>query len=448
MKELDDGEEEETHQTQEGHEEEGHEEEGKEAAKEMKPVPHGRRALIYGNGPSVAAEVPGGWGDYDLIIGTNRCLVIKALQGAPFNALVMRDGYRDLWFDNRIGARYHDEYWKPSPIWRVGSEVSRSNTHCNEFVLFADGWQAAGMRNRDRELLVMESASVVIQAANWAWHYGAREITLLGVDYTGGDCAELIPAFAASTGREGRYDKGPRVFNEQQFTTMVAAIESAGGSILNASPGTKLEAVPRHTMVKIPDAPLHSGVRQVGPELDEIDLGHRLRYEWAGLRIKAGEMVLDVGCGCGYGAEILAASGCLYFGIDYSPESIAYAKDYYGSFGRFAVREAHYSCGKYDVLVAFEVLEHLDNPEVALAAWHESLNPQGRLLVSVPQGGKLAKRHPFHLTDWTEVQLVLALDAAGFVIKTLHYQSRTRGEIKLREAIPGMEMAICVEATV
>lgn len=210
-----------------------------------KPTPHGRRALIYGNGPSVGAAVPGGWGKYDLIIGTNRCLVIKALQGAPFNVVVIRDGYRDLWYENRFGVLYHEQFWKPCPLWRVGSSVSRSNTHCDEFVSFADGWQAAGVRDHNRELLVMESASVVIQAANWAWHYGAREFSLLGVDYTGGDCAEMIAPFAVSTGREGRYDKGPHSFIEPQFARMVAAIEAGGGSIVNLSPGTKLKAVPR-----------------------------------------------------------------------------------------------------------------------------------------------------------------------------------------------------------
>lgn len=201
-------------------------------------------------------------------------------------------------------------------------------------------------------------------------------------------------------------------------------------------------------MLKTNDIPLRSGVRQVAPRLDEIDLGHRLRYEWAAQRIRPGELALDVGCGCGYGAEILTASRCLYFGIDYSPESIEYARMHYGTFGRFAVRDAHSTCGSYDVLVAFEILEHLDKPEVALAAWHDSLRSWGRLIISVPQGCKRATRHAFHRTDWTEAQLVEALEAVGFKPQCLERQSRLRGDIKPRLAIPGMELAICVEATV
>jgi len=200
--------------------------------------------------------------------------------------------------------------------------------------------------------------------------------------------------------------------------------------------------------VKTNDIPLRSGVRQVGAQLDGIDLAHRLRYEWAAERIQPGEMVLDVACGCGYGAEILAASKCHYFGIDYSPESIEYARIYYGKFGRFAVRDVHSTHGDYDVLVAFEILEHLDTPEVALASWHRSLNPAGRLMISVPQGGKPAKRHPFHKTDWTERQFVRALEGAGFQIRRLERQARPTGKIKARDAIPGFDLALCVEATV
>ena len=136
-------------------------------------------------------------------------------------------------------------------------------------------------------------------------------------------------------------------------------------------------------MLKRDDKPLRCGVRQVGATLDDIEYRHQCRYEWPATFGSLGS-VLDVGCGCGYGSAILGASE--YFGLDHSPEAVAYAIEHYVAPGRaFACREAHdVPRGPFDAVTAFEVLEHLAEPEKSLSAWCGALRAGGRVFLSVP----------------------------------------------------------------
>lgn len=170
--------------------------------------------------------------------------------------------------------------------------------------------------------------------------------------------------------------------------------------------------------MKQDDKPLKSGVRQVSISPVGIERKHVGRYEWAGGLIDPSSCVLDVGCGCGYGAEVLNVAD--YTGIDYSLAAIEYAREYYGDDGRFEVGDATEITGNYDCIVAFEVLEHINNHAKAIDSWCKALNPGGVLLVSIPLMGRKAATHPFHVKDWTGDELNEILEAAGFnVLETV-----------------------------
>ena len=98
-----------------------------------------------------------------LLVGTNRVLCFAALQGISWDALVLRDTYRNLWHDQRWGAKYHDELWKSARAWKVGP-ADRRVTHCDEFVRQADGWQFERRTDANGEAAVMRNASVVLTA--------------------------------------------------------------------------------------------------------------------------------------------------------------------------------------------------------------------------------------------------------------------------------------------
>ena len=163
------------------------------------------------------------------------------------------------------------------------------------------------------------------------------------------------------------------------------------------------------------DNPLYCGARQVASTPDEIGRHHVLRYLWAGSQISHNGSVLDVGCGCGYGAALLSPR--TYVGIDHSDEAINFARSHYRKWGAFLTADAASPPkGPYDAVVAFEIIEHLANHQAALEAWWAALRAEGRLFISIPQQCLPAKRHPFHLRDWTPAQLAGALQQAAFVV--------------------------------
>lgn len=163
------------------------------------------------------------------------------------------------------------------------------------------------------------------------------------------------------------------------------------------------------------DRPLRCGVRCVCT-MDAYPATHATRYAWARSMMHGDGRVLDMGSGCGHGANILRYRE--YHGVDHSEEATAYAVQHFGGPGRTftAGDAANPPAGPWDAIVAFEVLEHLLHPAESLAAWRTVLADDGRLFLSVP--GPLYKqkadRHEFHVRDWTYEQLESALREAGF----------------------------------
>ncbi len=104
--------------------------------------------------------------------------------------------------------------------------------------------------------------------------------------------------------------------------------------------------------------------------------------------IGANRQVLELGCGEGFFASRLAAAGNEVTGVD-----VLEAPKCASSFAQYA--QSDLNRGLTDVLPALrqktfdcvllmDVLEHLVQPERLLADCHAALNPQGRLLVSLP----------------------------------------------------------------
>jgi SAM-dependent methyltransferase len=73
--------------------------------------------------------------------------------------------------------------------------------------------------------------------------------------------------------------------------------------------------------------------------------------------------------------------------------------------------------GEFDVVAAFDVLEHLDADEAALRRMHAAIRPGGGLIVTVPQHPWLwsaADDAAFHRRRYRRSELVAKLRGAGF----------------------------------
>lgn len=124
--------------------------------------------------------------------------------------------------------------------------------------------------------------------------------------------------------------------------------------------------------------------------------GHTERYEWAAKQILPTDVVLDIACGIGYGAELLAPTGCLYVGVD-KPGIVS---ETFADLGQFIETDIDtwFADVTFDVAICFETLEHVGD-----AARLVKLISQARrlLLVSVPTVPTVGI-NPWHLRDFTE----------------------------------------------
>ncbi len=117
--------------------------------------------------------------------------------------------------------------------------------------------------------------------------------------------------------------------------------------------------------------------RQYGP-LKDIRRDHVQRYLLASQQIQKGSKVLDLACGCGYGSWMLQQVGLEVTGVDIEPEAISYAEENYPG-PKYLCMPAEEVKGKYDAIVSFETLEHLENPGAVLKAIEAPL-----VIASVP----------------------------------------------------------------
>jgi SAM-dependent methyltransferase len=131
-----------------------------------------------------------------------------------------------------------------------------------------------------------------------------------------------------------------------------------------------------------------TGERLIPGEVD-IDLlnEHMARYHFA-VRLARGKRVLDAGCGAGYGSAELADAAASVTGIDIAPAAVDYARAHYAqsnlAFEQASCTQLPYADGAFDLVVAFEVIEHLENWRDFLGEVRRVLAPAGQMIVSTP----------------------------------------------------------------
>jgi SAM-dependent methyltransferase len=104
--------------------------------------------------------------------------------------------------------------------------------------------------------------------------------------------------------------------------------------------------------------------------------------------------VLDVGCAFGYGSAAIGASGPagrVIVGVEQDPEHLAMAREQYPWLPIIAADATALpvadACA--DAVLLLDVIEHIAEPERALAEAERVLRPDGVLIVSVPHAGPL-----------------------------------------------------------
>jgi SAM-dependent methyltransferase len=180
-----------------------------------------------------------------------------------------------------------------------------------------------------------------------------------------------------------------------------------------------------------------TGERVIPGEVnDDLWAEHIARYAFAA-RFAAGARVLDIGCGTGYGTAELAQQAQTVTGIDVSDDALAFAREHYpipnAKFFAASATAVPFSSASFDLITAFEVIEHLDNWHDLLIEARRLLHPNGTLLVSTPNKLYYAESrasegpNPFHAHEFEFAEFRDALGAV-FPHVTILLQNRLESQ--------------------
>jgi SAM-dependent methyltransferase len=176
---------------------------------------------------------------------------------------------------------------------------------------------------------------------------------------------------------------------------------------------------------------------------DIVSAGHEGVYEWAARNlVREGTRVLDLGCGAGYGADVLTAAGASFDGVDGSPVAVEHAQARYaGPNARFFVADlmsplpVEIVPKSYDVVFSSEVLEHVVDPFAFVRTMAGFVRDDGTCFVGTPNRLFSLERMPrgqllasSHVMEFTPAAL-LALLGTQFDDISLLYRMLPEGAV-------------------
>jgi SAM-dependent methyltransferase len=133
---------------------------------------------------------------------------------------------------------------------------------------------------------------------------------------------------------------------------------------------------------------------------------HISRYLFAKQFIKE-KKVLDLGCGTGYGSNVMAKVARKVVGVDISKEAIIYANEHFNtrkvSFHSEDCARLGLADKSFDVVVSFEVIEHIKDYTALIKEAKRVLTNNGIFILSTPNK-KMTEEHgetnPYHIHEF------------------------------------------------
>ena len=149
---------------------------------------------------------------------------------------------------------------------------------------------------------------------------------------------------------------------------------------------------------------------------------HEVVYQQLAPRC-SGRDVLEAGFGEGYGADLIAGVARRVIGVDYDDSAVAHVQARYprveavqGNLAELPLPDA-----AVDIVVNFQVIEHLWDQGQFIAECARVLRPGGLLMVSTPNRitfspGRDTPINPFHTRELNAAELTELLLEGGFVM--------------------------------
>ncbi|MCK4753322.1 MAG: class I SAM-dependent methyltransferase [Planctomycetes bacterium] len=117
-------------------------------------------------------------------------------------------------------------------------------------------------------------------------------------------------------------------------------------------------------------------------------LRHLFAYEFAKHQIPKDSVVLEVGCGEGYGANVLSQEVKKIFALDVDKNAVAHASKKYGSenciYRAYDGAKIPYEDASFDAAVSFQVIEHIEDDANYVSQVHRVLKKDGMFICTTP----------------------------------------------------------------
>lgn len=139
-------------------------------------------------------------------------------------------------------------------------------------------------------------------------------------------------------------------------------------------------------------------------------LRHRAAYHET-IRIAQAQgaaSVLELGSGTGYGTTELAEALDRVVGLD-RVAPLASARGAGARFVRADLAALPLAAARFDLVVSFQVIEHLEDPGVLVDAMARLVRPDGSVLVSTPNAAFSDGENPYHVREYRAEELTALL---------------------------------------
>jgi 2-polyprenyl-3-methyl-5-hydroxy-6-metoxy-1,4-benzoquinol methylase len=131
-----------------------------------------------------------------------------------------------------------------------------------------------------------------------------------------------------------------------------------------------------------------------------------------------GKQVLELGCGEGYGLQLLSPHVETYVAVDKKrPSQVTFNNQVLFKHGRLPSLTG-ISDNSFDTIICFQVIEHIENDSLLLQEIKRVLKPGGSLFLTTPNKLTSLTRNPFHIREYQPIQMQ-TLIAGYFNIHTV-----------------------------
>jgi 2-polyprenyl-3-methyl-5-hydroxy-6-metoxy-1,4-benzoquinol methylase len=179
-----------------------------------------------------------------------------------------------------------------------------------------------------------------------------------------------------------------------------------------------------------------TGERMIPTKEKEVSIvfsRHLFTYQVASNYV-VDKIVLDIGCGTGYGSHVLAQKAKHVIGLDQDASAIAYCKMNYSRSNIEFIRADASNLpptSMFDVVVIFQVIEHIADIDNFVVQVKKRVKPGGKILMTTPNSKESAGEpspNPFHVNEmnYDEFSAFLGKHFRTFTLYGIGFASQNR----------------------